>query len=63
MIPPTNGDILSNYNDGYTFYFAKEVVLFVKTYIESMLDESDFGAATEMGEFALDKGPKVSLAP
>ena len=34
----------------------------VKTDLESMLDESAFGAATEMGEFALDKGPEVSLA-
>ena len=28
-----------------------------------MLDEGGFGAATEMGVFALDKGPEVSLAP
>ena len=28
-----------------------------------MLDESGFGAATEMGGFALDKGPEVSLEP
>ena len=34
-----------------------------KTYLESMLDESDFGAATEIGGFTLDKGPKVSLKP
>ena len=34
-----------------------------KKYLESMLDESDFGAATEMGGLALDKGPEVSLAP
>ena len=27
-----------------------------------MLDESGFGAGTEMGGFALDKGPEVSLA-
>ena len=27
-----------------------------------MLDESGFGAATEMGGFALDKGPEVYLA-
>ena len=31
--------------------------------IESMLDESGFGAATDMGGFALDKGPEVSLEP
>ena len=34
-----------------------------KTDLESMLDESGFGAATEMGGFTLDKGPEVSLAP
>ena len=34
-----------------------------KTDLESMLDQSGFGAATEMGGFALDKGPEVSLAP
>ena len=28
-----------------------------------MLDESGFGASTEMGGFALDKGPELSLAP
>ena len=33
-----------------------------KTELESMSDESGFGAATEMGEFTLDKGPEVSLA-
>ena len=33
-----------------------------KTNLESMLDESGFGAGTEMGGFALDKGPEVSLA-
>ena len=32
-------------------------------YLESMSDENVFGAATEMGEFALDKGPELSLAP
>ena len=31
--------------------------------LESMLDESGFGAATEMLGFVLDKGPEVSLAP
>ena len=34
-----------------------------KTDLESMLDESGFGAATEMVGFTLDKGPEVSLAP
>ena len=28
-----------------------------------MLDESDFGAATEIGGFALEKFPELSLAP
>ena len=28
-----------------------------------MLDESGSGAANEMGGFALDKGPELSLAP
>ena len=31
--------------------------------LEYMLDESGFGAATEMGGFTLDKGPEVSLVP
>ena len=31
--------------------------------LESMLDESGFGASTEMGGIELDKGPEVSLAP
>ena len=35
----------------------------VKIDIESMLDKSGFGAATEMGGFSLDKVPYVSLAP
>ena len=34
-----------------------------KVYVESMLDESGFGATTEMGEFTLDKGPELSLVP
>ena len=34
-----------------------------KTYLDSMVDESGFGAAAEMGGFPLDKGPEVSLAP
>ena len=37
--------------------YAKEGVLVGKTYLESILDESGFGAATEMGGFPLDKGP------
>ena len=43
--------------------YAKEGVFVGNIYVESMLDESGFGAATEMGGFALDKGPEVSLAP
>ena len=34
-----------------------------KTYLESILDESGFGAPTEMGGFTLDKVSEVSLAP
>ena len=48
-----------NYIGGYIFDYSKEGVLIGKTDIESMLDESDFGAATEMGGFALDKGQEV----
>ena len=35
----------------------------VKIYLESMSDESIFGAATEMVGFEIDKGPELSLAP
>ena len=41
----------------------KEGILVGKTYLESMLDESGFGAAPEMGVFTLDKIPEVSLTP
>ena len=34
-----------------------------KKYLESMLGESGFGAATEVRGFVLDKGPEVSLTP
>ena len=34
-----------------------------KTDLEYMLDKSGFGDATEMGEFALQKGPEVYLVP
>ena len=34
-----------------------------RIYLDSMLDEGGSCAATEMGGFALDKGPEVSLAP
>ena len=61
--PPPNGAGDFNEVGGYTFDYAKGGVLVGKTYLESMLDESGFGAATEMGGFTLDKGPEVSLAP
>ena len=35
----------------------------VKTDLEPMLDESGFGAATEMGGFVLYKDPELSLVP
>ena len=31
-------------------------------FLATMLDESGFGAATEMGGFAMDEGPEVYLA-
>ena len=34
-----------------------------KAYLESVLDESSSGAATEMVGFTLEKFPEVSLAP
>ena len=34
-----------------------------KTDLESRLDDSGLGAATEMVRFALDKGPEVAFAP
>ena len=43
--------------------YAKEDILVDKTDLESMLDESGFGAATKMGRLALDKCSEVSLAP
>ena len=43
--------------------YAKEGVLVGKTYLESMSDESGFGAATDMVGFALDKVPEVSFVP
>ena len=35
----------------------------VKKYLDSMLDQSGFGDANEMGELKLEKVPEVSLAP
>ena len=63
LIPPPNGD--EDFDDigGYTFEYAKEGILVGKTDFGSMLYESGFGAATEMGGFALSKVPEVSLAP
>ena len=43
--------------DGQKFDYLKGGVLVGKIDLESMLDESDFGAANEMGRFPLDKGP------
>ena len=54
LIPPTNGSGSCNYIGGYIFDYSKEGVLVGKTDIESMLDESDFGATTEMGGFVLE---------
>ena len=48
---------------GRHFGCVKEVVLVGKIDLESMLDESGLVAATEMGGFALDKVPEVSLVP
>ena len=46
----------------HTFDDAKEGVLVGKENLESMLDKSGFGAATEMVGFPLDKGPEVSFS-
>ena len=48
--------------DGQKLDYSKRGVFVGKTDLESMLDESAFGAATEMGGFSLDKVPKVSFA-
>ena len=63
-LTPTPNDT-GTFNDvgGYKLYYSKEGVLDGKTYLESMSYEIGFGADTEMGGFALDKGPEVSLAP
>ena len=42
---------------GRHFDMQRRLFLVGKTYLESMLDESVFGAANEMGVFSLDKGP------
>ena len=54
LIPPPNVSGACNDICGYIFDDSKECVLVGKTDIESMLDESGFGAATEMGGFALE---------
>ena len=59
LIPTPNGAGRFNDISGKTFGYAKEGILVGKTYLESMLDESGFGAATEMGVIELDKGPEV----
>ena len=63
LISPPNcyGDF--NVIGGYTFGCVKQSVLVVKPYLESMMDESGFVAATKMGGFSLDKVSEVSLAP
>ena len=61
FIPPPSGAGYFNYIGWYIFDDRKEGVLVGKIYLESMLDEGGFGAAT--GVFTLDKGPEVSLAP
>ena len=43
--------------------YAKEGVLVGKTDLESILDESGFGAAAKMGGLELDKDPEISLEP
>ena len=47
----------------YTLDYVKEGVLVGKKDLESMLDESGFGSATEMVRLLLEKVPEVSLAP
>ena len=53
LIPHPNG--AGGFNDigGQTFEYEKQGILIGKTYLESMLDESGFGDATEMGGFVL----------
>ena len=48
---------------GRHLIIQKILFLVGKTDIESMLDESIFGAATEMRVFVMDNGPELSLAP
>ena len=53
LIPPPNGSGACDYIGGYTFDYSKEGVLVGKTDLDSMLYESGFGPATEMGVFAM----------
>ena len=61
FIPPPNGADDFNENCGQTFDYEKECVLVGKIDLESMQDESSFGAATEMGGYLLEKGLELSL--
>ena len=63
LIPPPNGAGDFNEIVCYTSDYAKEGVLVGKTDLECMLNESCFGAATEVGVFLLEKVPEVSLVP
>ena len=57
LIPPQNGAGTFNGIGGYTFDYAKEGVLVGKIDLESMLEESGSGGATEMGGSTMDKSP------
>ena len=48
---------------GRNLNMQRRVFWFGKKDLESMSDESGFGAATEIGGVTLDKGSEVSLAP
>ena len=48
---------------GRYLIIQRMVFLVDKADLESMLDESGFGAATKLGGFALDNRPEVSLVP
>ena len=60
MIPPPNGYGACIYIGGYTCDYSKEGVLVGKTDLDSMLNESGFGSATEMGVFAMES-PIITL--
>ena len=48
---------------GRHFDMQRRLFLVGKTDLEYMLDESGFGAATEVGGFAMYKGLELSLEP